>query len=53
MADDLRTDLDQLLAQADQRPRLRCLWHRQCPHEVAEVVGGLSSNGTENRIQTP
>jgi hypothetical protein len=38
VADDLRADLDQLLAQAGQRPRLRRLRHRQRPHEVAEVV---------------
>src|SRR4051812_18134835 len=34
MADDLRPDLDQLLLEAGQRPRLRCLWYRQRPHEV-------------------
>src|SRR6516162_3668227 len=39
VADHLGADLDQLLAQAGQRPRLRRLWHRQRPHEVAEVVG--------------
>src|SRR6476620_8206317 len=39
MADDLRTDLDQLLAQAGQRPRLRRFGHRQRPHEIAQVVG--------------
>jgi len=38
VADDLGTDLDQLLAQAGQRPRLRGLRHRQCAHEIAEVV---------------
>src|SRR6516164_2162257 len=38
MADDLRTDLDQLLAQTGQRPPLRRLGHRQRPHEVAEVI---------------
>ena len=39
VADDLRADLDELLAQAGQRPRLRRLRHRQRAHEVAEVVG--------------
>ena len=38
MADDLRADLYQLLAQAGQRPRLGRLRHRQCAHEIAEVV---------------
>src|SRR5580700_7382661 len=32
-------DLDKLLAQAGQRPRLRRLRHRQRPHEIAEIVG--------------
>jgi hypothetical protein len=40
LADDLRADLDQLFAQAGQRPRLRRLRHRQRPHEVAEVIRG-------------
>ena len=35
----LGADLDQLLAQAGQRPRVDCLGHRQHPHEVAEVIG--------------
>jgi hypothetical protein len=39
MADDLGADLDQLLPQPGQRPRLRRLRHRQGSHEVAEVVG--------------
>src|SRR3954452_17977429 len=39
VADDLGADLDQLLAQAGQRPRLRRLRHRKRPHEIAEVVG--------------
>ena len=39
VADDLRPDLDQLLAQAGHLPNLRRLRHRQRPHEVAEVVG--------------
>src|SRR5215204_2004460 len=39
MADDLRTDLDQLLLEAGQRPRLRRLRHRQCAHEVPNVIG--------------
>ena len=38
VADDLRADLDQLLAQTGQRPRLRGLRHRQRPHEVREIV---------------
>ena len=38
MAHDLGADLDQLLAQAGQRPRLCRLGHRQRPHEIAEVV---------------
>jgi hypothetical protein len=37
MADDLRADLDQLFAQAGQRPSLRRFGHRQRSHEVAEV----------------
>jgi len=39
MADDLRADLDKLLAQAGQRPRLRRFGHRQPSHEIAQVVG--------------
>jgi hypothetical protein len=39
VADDLGTDLDQLLPQTGQRPRLRRLGHRECPHEIAKVVG--------------
>ena len=39
MADHLGADLDQLLAQAGQRPRLRRFGDRQRPHEVAEIVG--------------
>ena len=39
VADDLGADLDQLLAQAGQRPRLRRLRHRQRPHEIAKIVG--------------
>src|SRR5437870_12206949 len=38
VADNLGADLDQLLAQAGQRPRLRGLRHRQRPHEVAEII---------------
>ena len=34
-----RADLDQLLAQTGQRPRLRRFGHRQRAHKVAEVVG--------------
>src|SRR6266478_2639628 len=34
MADDLRADLDQLLPQAGQRPRLRCFGHR---HSTAHL----------------
>jgi hypothetical protein len=39
VADDLDADLDQLLAQASQRPRFRRLGHRERPHEIANVVG--------------
>jgi hypothetical protein len=39
MADDLRADLDQLLAQTGQRPRVSRPRHRQRPHKVAEVEG--------------
>ena len=54
VADDLGADLDQLLAQAGQRPRLRRLGHRQRSHEVAEVVSehmklkadGIGGEGT-------
>jgi len=38
VADDLRADLDQLLAGPGQRLRLRRLRHRQRPHEIAEIV---------------
>ena len=38
VADDLGDDLDQLLAQAGQRPRLRRLRRRQRAHEVAQGV---------------
>ena len=38
VAEEIGTDLDQLLAQAGERPRLRRLGHRQRPHEIAEVV---------------
>ena len=39
VADDLGADLDRLLPQTRQGPRLRCRGHRQGSHEVAEVVG--------------
>ena len=39
VAHDLGADLNQLLAQAGQRPRLRRLRNRQRPHEIAEIVG--------------
>jgi hypothetical protein len=35
----LGADLDQLFAQARQRPRLRRPRHPQRPHEVAAIVG--------------
>lgn len=35
----LGADLDQLLAQAGQRPRLGRPGHRPCSQEVAEVIG--------------
>jgi hypothetical protein len=38
VAEDLGADLDQLLAQAGQRPRLRCFRQRQRSHEIAQVV---------------
>ena len=37
MPDDLRADLDELLAQG-QRPRVCGLRHRQRAHEVADVI---------------
>jgi hypothetical protein len=43
VAHDLGADLDQLLAQAGRRPRLRRLRHRQRPHEIAEIVGHQAS----------
>jgi hypothetical protein len=43
VAHDLGADLDQLLAQAGQRPRLRRLRHRQRPHEIAEIGAAQSS----------
>ena len=48
MADDLRTDLDQLLLQARQRPIFDRLGRRQRAQEVAEIVSErvkLKSNG--------
>ena len=39
MAHDFGADLDQLLAQAGQRPRFRRLGHRKRPHEIAKLVG--------------
>ena len=39
VTDDLRADLDQLLAQAGHRPRLYCLGHCQRAHEVPEIIG--------------
>jgi hypothetical protein len=39
VADNLRTDLDQLFPQAGQRPRFRRFGHRQRAHEVTEIVG--------------
>jgi hypothetical protein len=39
VAGDLGADLDELLAQAGQRPRLSRRGYRQCPHEVAKIVG--------------
>jgi len=55
VADDLGADLDQPLAPAVQRPRLRRLGHRRRPDEVAKVVAsvqleaehvGIRSNGS-------
>jgi hypothetical protein len=39
VADDLGTDLHQVLFEARQRPFTERRRDRQCPHEVAEVVG--------------
>jgi hypothetical protein len=39
MTDDLGADLDRLLLEAAQRPRLRRRGQRQRPHEVAKIVG--------------
>jgi hypothetical protein len=39
VADDLGADLDELLAQAGQRPRLCRRGYRQRPHEVAKIAG--------------
>ena len=39
VANDLRGDLDQLLAQAAQGPQLRRLRHRQRPHEIPKIIG--------------
>ncbi len=39
MADDLRTDLDQLLLQARQRPVFDRLGRRERAQEIAEIVG--------------
>jgi len=39
MADNLRADLDQFVAQAGHRPPLRRLGQRQRTQEVAKVVG--------------
>ena len=38
MADNFRTDLDQLLPQRRQRPLLHGIGQRQGTHEVAEVT---------------
>jgi hypothetical protein len=54
MADDLRADLDQLLLEAGERPRLCCFRHRQRPHEIPEIIGqhmelkthGIGGEGT-------
>jgi hypothetical protein len=54
VADDFSADLDQLLAQAGQRPRFSRLRHREGSHEIAEIVGkgmelkadGLGGEGT-------
>src|SRR3954452_39603 len=54
MADDLRADLDQLFAQAGQRPHPYRLGHCQSAHEIADVIGqsmelnahGIGGEGT-------
>jgi len=58
VADDLGADLDQLLAQAGQRPQFRRLGHRQRPHESTEVIGkrmelkadGVGGKGTARQL---
>jgi hypothetical protein len=49
VADDLGVDLDQLLAQAGQRPRFRRLGYRQRPHETAKVVGATGGGGAGHK----
>ncbi len=57
MADDLRADLDQLVAQGRHRPFLDRLRRRQRAHEVAKVVGqrvklkahGVGGEGTAGK----
>jgi len=49
VVDDLGADLDQLLAQAAQRPWLRRVRHRQRPHEITEVVGKRMELGGHRR----
>ncbi len=38
MADDLGSDLDQLLLQRGQRPVFHLFRQGQCPHEVGEII---------------
>jgi hypothetical protein len=51
VADDRGVDLDQLLAQAGQRPRFRRLGHRQRPHEIAKVVSATGGGGAGHEGQ--
>ena len=42
MSDNLGPDLHQLVAQRRHRPVLHLLRQSQCPHEVAQIVGGVA-----------
>ena len=50
MADNFRTDLDQLLPQRRQRPLLHGIGQRQGTHEVAEVIGGLARPSRQKSV---
>ena len=54
VADDLRTDLDKLVAQCRQRPLLDGFGQRQGAHEVAEIVGqGMKLEPDEVVVELP